>query len=121
MAKVKKVLTPGSYTMKGKDTSTPKGKRKKTGRPASLKKAKRAKLKHREKYREQDMLEAIRLVQQEDYSISRAALFINAVKENIVPRMSLSDRLRKGLAKTPLLGRPQEWVAQYRYHYCFCF
>jgi hypothetical protein len=65
MAKVKKVLTPGSYTMKGKDTSTPK-KRKKTGRPASLKKAKRAKLKHREKYREQDMLEAIRLVQQED-------------------------------------------------------
>jgi hypothetical protein len=100
MVKVKKVLTSSSYTMKGK--------RKNTGRPASLKKAKRAKLKQREKYREQDMLEAIRLVQQEDYSISRAALFIKAVKENVVPRMSLSDCLPKGLVKTPLLGRPQE-------------
>ncbi|MBM3938750.1 MAG: hypothetical protein FJ333_08900 [Sphingomonadales bacterium] len=51
----------------------------------------------------------MRLVQLEDYSIKRAALEINSRKENVVPRMTLSDRLkRREPTKDVKLGRPQE-------------
>lgn len=55
------------------------------------------------------MVEAIRLVQEEDYSILRACKVTNTVKINEVPRMTLSDRLKKeNPTDKPSLGRPQE-------------
>jgi hypothetical protein len=42
-----------------------------------------------------DMLKAVCLVRTEELSISKAALQINNVKLNEVPRMTLSNRLGK--------------------------
>jgi hypothetical protein len=103
--KPKKVLTPGSY---GKTTPPP---RKKVGRPSSVKKLKRArrKLLHRENYSEEDMVEAIRLVKEEEYSIKAAAALINDRKKKEIPRMTLSNRLRRTEpGKMPKMGRPAE-------------
>jgi hypothetical protein len=56
-----------------------------------------------------DMLEAVRLVRTEELSISKAALHINNVKLNEVPRMTLSNRLGKSEpANKPDMGRPTE-------------
>jgi transposase-like protein len=101
-----KVRTPGSYSLDSKTTPP----RKKVGRPGSAKKQKKARqVKHREKYDEQDMLEAVRLVREEGYSKLKAASHINGVKRNAVPRMTLSDRLHSDQpARKPALGRPQE-------------
>jgi hypothetical protein len=55
------------------------------------------------------MTEAIRLVNEEDFSIKRAALLTNRVKKNVMPRMTLSDRMKKERPdERPALGRPQE-------------
>jgi hypothetical protein len=59
-------------------------------------------------YTEADMLEAIRLCKEEDYSISCASTHINEIKENVVPYMTLFDRLgKKNWRKRPALGRRQ--------------
>jgi hypothetical protein len=59
-----------------------------------------------------DMVEAVRLVTAEEYSIKRAALHTNDVKLNIVPRMTLSDRLsRKKPEEKPDMGWPTELSA----------
>lgn len=64
-------------------------------------------MKLRTTYTEEDMVEAVRLVQEEDYNIMSAAATINARKKNPVPRMTLSDRLRsKEPTDKPKLGRP---------------
>ena len=66
-------------------------------------------VKHRAKYTERDILEAVRLVKEEDYSINKAAIIINSKKKNEVLRMTLSNRLRnKEPDKKPKLGRPVE-------------
>ena len=67
--KPKNVLTPGSYAVT--KAAKRKGISKKVGQPSSIKKkAKlRSKAKHRETYTETDMAEAIRLVQEEGYTI----------------------------------------------------
>jgi hypothetical protein len=110
MGKAKRVLTPGSYSVKGSKKIVSK-KKKKVGRPSVSTKAKKKPVrssKYREKYTEQDVLEAIRLVKQEDYSISCACEVINETKVNRIPRMTLSDRLRSDTpTKLPSVGRPQ--------------
>ena len=102
------VLTPGSY--KGKVTPkkvTPK--KAKVGRPVQ-KKSGRKNEKRREKYTQADLCEAIRLVREEEYSILRASEVVNDIKKNPVPRMTLSDRLKRaeGQEEEVALGRPQE-------------
>jgi hypothetical protein len=55
------------------------------------------------------MLEAIRLVKEEQFSIKAAAVATNTAKANVVPRMTLSDRLKKPQPDVrPILGWPQE-------------
>jgi hypothetical protein len=96
MGKAKRVLTPGSYSVTGSKKIVSK-KKKKVGRPSVSTKAKKKPVrssKYRERYTAQDVLEAIRLVKQEDYSISCACEVINETKVNRIPRMTLSDRLR---------------------------
>lgn len=63
------------------------------------------------------MLEAIRLVQEEEYSVKKAASVINDVKTRPIPRTSLSDRVKKLLHKKPSLGHPQEWYLPF---HCTC-
>jgi hypothetical protein len=101
--KPKKVNTPGGYDL-GK-TTPPK---KKVGRPSAVKKPKiKRTLKHRFNYTERDILEAVRLVEKEEFCIKAAAMEINSVKTNAVPRTTLSDRLKKETpALAPALGRP---------------
>lgn len=108
MPPAKKVLTPGSYgnSKKGNRVTPKKVTPKKVGRPAKTKK-KREKAKRRDKYKEEDMQEAMRLVRDEGYSVNRASEVINDVKTNKVPRMTLSDRLKRPDVFPPL-GRPQE-------------
>jgi hypothetical protein len=112
MGKVRKVLTPGSYHGVGSKKKRV-GKKKKPGRPASTgtpktKKKPDRSSKYRAKYTENDILEAIRLVREEDYSCARACEAINDKKLNPVPRMTLNDRLNKNLpTKQPSMGRPQ--------------
>jgi hypothetical protein len=104
--KPKKVATPGFYKLNsGKSTPS----KKKMGRPAAKnKRKKRDKIKHRAEYTRADMAEAVRLVNEENWSIKAAALELNSVKKNKVPRMTLSDRLKKeNPDKEPVLGRPQ--------------
>jgi hypothetical protein len=112
MAKPRKVLTPGSYKHAAKKKRVVSSKKKKVGRPASTPKSKKKPVrnsKYRSKYTEEDVLEAIRLVREEDYSCASACEVINSVKLNPVPRMTLSDRLRKDVPnKQPHIGRPQE-------------
>jgi hypothetical protein len=104
----KKVLTPGSYTIAKKKKAAKKAQR---GRPMVStpirKRKKREKAKRRDKYTEQDIVEAIRLVREEEFSIAAASSYINNVKTNIVPRMTLSDRLKKPYSH-PALGRRNE-------------
>ncbi len=104
-----------------KTTSTPsksplrKTKKVGPGRPL-LKKPRKARkpLKEREGYTEADMMEAICLVREEEFSIKAASRHLNSNKQNEVPRMTLSDRLKSRAPKeTPSLGRPQEW------NYCY--
>ena len=67
------------------------------------------KVKHRSTYTEEDMIEAVRLVKEEYYTIKRAAATINSSKKNDVPRMTLSNRINnQDPARKPLLGRPVE-------------
>jgi hypothetical protein len=104
----KKVLTPGSYgkdNQKEKEKVTPK--KTSAGRPTKKVKKKRVEKRRRESYTQEDVKEAIRLVREEEYSIAQASLLINNVKKNVVPRMTLSDRL-KCSKEQPELGRPQE-------------
>ena len=83
------------------------GKRKKSG-SGGKKKARKRKGTAREdnyrtRYTKEDMDLAVRLVREEDYSVSQAA------KEAGVPRMTLNDRINKpDLAKTPKVRRPQQ-------------
>jgi hypothetical protein len=79
---------------------------KKVGRPAKTKK-KREKAKRRDKYKEEDMQEAMGLVRDEGYSVKRASEVINDVMTNKVPCMTLSDHLKRSDVFPPL-GRPQE-------------
>jgi hypothetical protein len=60
-----------------------------------------------DKYSEEDMLEAMRLVREEEYSMKAASKLINRVKKNEVPRITLSNRLKRP-DENPPLGRPQE-------------
>lgn len=114
----KKVLTPGSYPTEQENENEPerepekekekkKATPKKAGRPSKVVKKKRVEKRRRESYTQEDMKEAIRLVKYEDYSIVQASLVINRVKKNVVPRMTLSDRLKDPKEET-VLGRPQE-------------
>lgn len=103
----KKVLTPGSKSHQSNGTKKTK-KAKKVGRPSSASKVRRQ-LKHRASYTEADMMEAVRLVLEEGYCKSAAALKINARKKNEVPRMTLNNRLSKEDPNSkPSLGRPNE-------------
>jgi hypothetical protein len=69
-------------------------------------KIKRVEKRHRESCTQEDMM-AICLVKFEDHSIAQASLVINRVKKNVMPRMTLSDRL-KDPKEEPMLSRPQE-------------
>lgn len=104
-SRAKKVLTPGSQ----KEGSSSQKKKRVGGRPPSLPIKKRRKLnfKHREAYTEDDVIEGVRLVREEEYCIKAAALFLNSKKVNVVPRMTLSDRLSRPAPEIrPPLGRP---------------
>ncbi len=102
----KKVATPGSYNKPAKKV------KKKLGRPPTPKdkrKRQRGEVKHRSTYTEDDIVEAIRLVREEDFSIAASAAATNKVKLHVVPRMTLSDCLwRETPQKKPALGRPIE-------------
>lgn len=115
-----KVRTPGSY---GKDKNKDgdrrkqnkekevKKKKKVVGRPKSKQASYATKRKdnYRTRYTKEDMEEAIRLVQEKNYSVKRAALAINSIKKTVVPRMTLNDRMnRKSPEKEPRVGRPVE-------------
>ena len=53
------------------------------------------------------MNEAVRLVLEEDFTVSRAAVFLNGFKVNPVPRMTLQDRIkREDPTEEPKVGRP---------------
>ena len=66
-------------------------------------------IKHRAKYTEDDIIEGIRLVKEEEFSVKTAAGHVNDVRLNIVPRMTLADRLRRANpSEKPTLGRPIE-------------
>jgi hypothetical protein len=133
--KPSKVSTPGSYNIKASKGNVPKGKassvskgkasnrskgkatsgkstpskKKGKGRPTSAQKKKRERQKYRANYTEEDLLEAIRLVSEEGFSIASAANFVNTVKTNKVPRMTLADRLtHEDPDLRPVLGRPQQ-------------
>jgi len=82
--------------------------RMKAGRPSKTPpKARRAKINLRANYTDEDVVEAVRLVRMENFSKKAAALFINERKANIVPRMTLVDRLaRESPLKKPKIGRP---------------
>lgn len=115
MVKPKKVLTPGSYSGVGsKKKRVAVTSKKKAGRPAAsgtskTKKKPERSTKYRAKYTEEDILEAVRLVREEEYSCASACEVINDKKLNPVPRMTLNDRLRKdNPVITPTVGRPQE-------------
>lgn len=55
------------------------------------------------------MDEAVRLVLEENLSVKRASLAVNRVKLNVVPRMTLNDRMnRHSPVKLPPVGRPTE-------------
>jgi len=111
-----KVSTPGSARTyktvdEGPDTGTGTSKKKKgPGRPTSKPKRKaRASLQLRAGYTELDMIEAMRLVVEDDLSIKQAAKTINEVKKNNVLRTTLNDRLlRDDPPALPALGRPVE-------------
>jgi hypothetical protein len=64
-------------------------------------------MKYRSSYTKDDMLEAIRLVQVEGYCIAAAANKINERKLNKIPRITLSDNLKREGAVMPPLGRKQ--------------
>ncbi len=102
----KAVKTPGSYSLDKTKNGKVTPKKGKVGRPAKKKKGRKFE-KRREKYTEADMQEAIRLVREEDCSVAKASLLVNNVKLNPVPRMMLSDRLKRP-DFCPPLGRPQE-------------
>jgi hypothetical protein len=109
--KPKKVSTPGSYQLDSPSAKcTPPRKKLARGRPgAEKRKRTRLGIKHRAQYTEADITEAVRLVTEENYTIKAAALEINSMKKNIVPRMTLSDRLKSKFPdQAPALGRPQE-------------
>jgi hypothetical protein len=100
--KPKKIFTPGSYAI-GKNKAKATKPTKKISRPGSAQKKKARCVKHREKYTEADMLEAVRLVNEDNFSISRAAQHINEDEPNAVPRMTLSDCLKStDIANKPL-------------------
>jgi hypothetical protein len=52
------------------------------------------------------MLVAMRLVREEEYIIKAASKLINSVKKNEVPRMTLSDRLKRPGENPPFLQAP---------------
>ena len=52
------------------------------------------------------MSEAVRLVKEDKMSMKKAALFINEIKKNAVPRITLMDRVKRD--STPVVGRPLE-------------
>lgn len=111
MPTARKVDTPGSATV---GTGTPQAKKKtvKRGRPASARPKPRKKpvgRTYRKTYTEEDVLEAVRLVREEEFSCAQAALMLNSIKKNIVPRMTLNDRMhRENPTARPQVGRPQE-------------
>jgi len=100
------VQTPGSYrvppptpkTTPVRDGDGQLHKINKRGRPM-LKKARkpRKQLRERAAYTEEDMVEAVRLVKEEEYCVKRAALHTNARKRNAVPRPVLikTDMVRR--------------------------
>jgi hypothetical protein len=117
MPPAKKVRTPGSYgdalqgngkvnKVKMVKVTPKKVTPTKVGGLLKFRK-KREFAKRRDKYSEEDMLEAMRLVQEEEYSLKAASKLINSVKKNEEPRMTLSDRLMRP-GENPPLGRPQE-------------
>ncbi len=123
MPSAKKVFTPGSSVHVKKKKSSKKKhlvvkiakKMKKSiaGRPAKSKKQSRVGVKHRTAYTEDDMMEAIRLVTVDNWSIQGAAKAVNARKVNQVPRMTFFDRLnRNAPEEMPVLGRPVELSAE---------
>ena len=67
-------------------------------------------LKFRDGYTEVDLLEGVRLVKEERKTLTYAAECINDIKKSPVPRMTLSDRLKRidmGFMNQPKLGRQQ--------------
>lgn len=97
-----KVATPGSQTKtKKKPKRSVRGRR-----PKRVVKGPRPFKRRRDGYTQEDMNEAIRLVKDEEWSAAQACLVINSVKKNVVPRMTLNDRLKT--MDNPALGRPQE-------------
>lgn len=103
--KAKKVATPGSYRhveknekekgKKKKQSEQRKSKKKKQqGRPPTVKCKKPAhKIKLRSNYTVEDMKEAVRLVQEDGYSMLRAVAATNDIKKNVIPRITLLDWL----------------------------
>lgn len=105
----RKVSTPGSGLPVRRVRKARSKKR--VGRPVKEARGKKRRLgiKHRALYTEEDMLEAVRLVSEENFTIKAAALATNNNKLHAVPRMTLSNRLsRTAPDVTPALGRPVE-------------
>jgi hypothetical protein len=111
--KPRKVRTPGAppetpETPESRKKKKERKEAKKAGRPKKALKARRAKINLRANYTEEDLAEAVRLVRMEGWSKKGAAAVINERKANIVPRMTLVDRLKlESPLATPKLGRPQ--------------
>jgi hypothetical protein len=116
----KKVCTPGSYRLppkqatpgkkgssKGKETpavatpgtTTPTTTKttptKRIGRPVLKKNLRkpRKNILHRKNYTEEDLMEAVRLVKEEEMSIKAAADYLNDVKLNPVPRHDVHENM----------------------------
>jgi len=111
--KPRKVRTPGAppetpETPESRKKKKERKEAKKAGRPKKALKARRAKINLRANYTEEDLAEAVRLVRMEGWSKKGAAAVINERKANIVPRMTLVDRLKQEPPlETPKLGRTQ--------------
>ncbi len=118
MPEPRKVLTPGSYTssqkrasnktprQQGGSNTTPRSSKVTVrGRPTRKRQNRPGRQigKYRSTYSQEDLDEAVRLVQESGYCIKRAALKMQ------VPRMTLSDRLNtKSPRKRVQLGRRPE-------------
>jgi histone acetyltransferase (RNA polymerase elongator complex component) len=64
-------------------------------------------LKYRDGYTVEDIMEACRLVKEDNYRISHAAEIINELKKNVVPRTTISFYIHWDICEQPALGRRQ--------------
>jgi hypothetical protein len=66
-------------------------------------------IKHRQNYGEEDVLEAVWLVREQEFSVKKAVAYISDAKQNPVPRMTLMNQLVKTIPTAkPYMEMPMQ-------------